>query len=1267
MSSYMNPSKMVTDALSEFLEFDPEQLKMAIWSGNLSLKDVNLRQEAIYPHLNKLLNKNKDTTARNRRPPLHMKILQGTIGELDMKIPWKSLAWGQGDVQVDVRNVVITLALEAREETKKRTNVDLDDPDEKGKEGSELPLHFDRDVKQRMIKEAEKRLLSGRKVTSWLRKSYKEELEKQEKALMGRANLEKSESRMVKWLSGATSGFLWRFYAGLQMKIENLKIVIVQDDIEVGVIMPNIQLLAGSSDKKGPGSHGEKVEILSLGSVDKPTGEVVYESTYEDGEHVDKRVVYKGIGVYVRKLTPPGKSGARGTMTDFDVQTNEFVIRPFDFDFSYSLFFPYPPEKRKKRKQALKAPEANADVSVDGSQPTTASKKRRGKRDKAPPLESDVSEKPKTAASVDRTETTAGTSMPVPAPPVNAVAREQTQTSMSRVKRAVRRASIQQSSFQPISAPPLPQDEASSDDVPSDMFGITTAPAIQQPVKKRHARRSSLAAPLMGSETVATQMAAVSELPPREQIKRQTSAPLALPEKINQQYAASTEKEGLTTRFDSRLRVGAVKIVLSTTQYHMLDVFLASTSRMRNGRPALAIGTDFSKVHRTLLYNVAGRPGSYRRGDSTGSKGEILARPVARRLGSFQYDSDLMSPADLRSDTIKNWWYYAYGSVLWELRQQKRLRRLFQDRFLSFSWERQKHRRDEYVELFIATRLEPRSQNEALLTSSVHGEGEAKLVSIEDELFVEQVLLYRMIARTAHSQGMTKMPDSIHEIDFEKTRRRTRHEIQNTGSSSGENPLMQSPLMRTAGQTGFDLQHWVNMPMVLSVAGQRCESSRKRLASPHDELLPPGESFVKFYTMSRRRGVEESTVGMTVDTRVTKVTRKARGGQMDGHSSSSMKFSFAASFSKFEFLLIEDDKRHDKGSDSEVSSVTGSNDKHSEMSSVTIEEHHAVNVDTDIPDKIDDVPSGPVLSSTDFLLFTEPESTLLRLVLTEMNCSALGRSGGSRNLNIKVGSVEGTGYDRCKLLSVGAKIDDDASDANVAVIGDRNTSAFHHNTADAFSFSLILQDEERNIQCDSAHITACADFESLSKILKFSLSSPAQYPSNVLPKSGSEEVMLHVLNQNAATGHFIFLDSSIRVQGFDIVFPNLRELSDDPMTDYIQPEMDLDYGYDENSWGSGKSSVKVEKKGEEGARLRVNMIEFYSGSTVNTLARNANISGKPPSEKTRKLKMLDLEMFEEGNSSLLSYDWVRIFSIVLVYQLYVFLTFSSTDNCRWWS
>ena len=309
MSSYMNPSKMVTDALSEFLEFDPEQLKMAIWSGNLSLKDVNLRQEAIYPHLNKLLNKNKDTTARNHRPPLHMKILQGTIGELDMKIPWKSLAWGQGDVQVDVRNVVITLALEAREETKKRTNVDLDDPDEQGKEGSELPLHFDRDVKQRMIKEAEKRLLSGRKVTSWLRKSYKEELERQEKALMGRANLEKSESRMVKWLSGATSGFLWRFYAGLQMKIENLKIVIVQDDIEVGVIMPNIQLLAGSSDKKGPGSHGEKVEILSLGSVDKPTGEVVYESTYEDGEHVDKRVVYKGIGVYVRKCTTQPRHG----------------------------------------------------------------------------------------------------------------------------------------------------------------------------------------------------------------------------------------------------------------------------------------------------------------------------------------------------------------------------------------------------------------------------------------------------------------------------------------------------------------------------------------------------------------------------------------------------------------------------------------------------------------------------------------------------------------------------------------------------------------------------------------------------------------------------------------------------------------------------------------------------------------------------------------------------------------------------------------------
>jgi hypothetical protein len=1242
----MNPKGLMTDVLSKYLEFDPKTLEFAILSGNISLRDVNLREEAIYPHLNKWINQQKSTKLKDRiKPPLHMKIIKGTIGELDMKIPWTSLAWRQGDVQVDIRNIVITVALESREETRKRKG---DTPaweevaSEKTKDqpaaGGEEPVQFDRDVKQRMIKEAEKRLLSGRRVTGWLRKTYKEESEKRQKAALSRDDLVKSESSMAKWLKGATTGFRWRFYAGLQMKIENLKIVIIQDGVEVGVVMPNIQLLAGDPEKKGRKGQGEKEENATVSSNTTPPRDGVYESGYEDGEHVDKWVVYKGIGVYVRKIPTMGKGGDRESLTDFDVPTKEFIIRPFDFEFSYSLFFPYPPEKRKKRKSAMKAP-VDEVVSASGSQSTSGSKKRRGKRDKVEVLEPN---EPKAGASTAKTETTAASTLPVPAVPrPQTVERVKTQESLSMVKRAVRRASIQQTSFQQVQAPPQ-NDNPLGNEIPSNVSGTADAPAVQAPppmAKKRHARRSSLAAPLMGSETVASKATTVSNLPNPKKVTRQTSAPLALPEEIQQKFEAATEQEDLTTRFDSRLRVGAIRVVLSTTQYHMLDLFLASASRMRNGRPSQTISKSLPRANQAILQNIARTRFS---GDgstdsqldmSTDSKLELSNRSATRRAA-------FVTPASLlRSQVIKSWWQYALGAVLWELRQKKRLRRLFQDAFLSFSWERQKHRRDEYVELYIQTRLGAKTANESTLLGSSNT-NDAKLVEIEDELLVEQILLYRNIARTVYSQGMTRMPASISEIRPRSGKSRLTRQQQwfGPGSSSGDPRLPRSP-----GKSGFELQPWLNMPVVLSVAGQRCEASRNRLSTDHAEILPQGGPFVKFYPMSRRRGVEESTVGMTVDTRATKATRKTRGNQTsDDQSSSSMKFSFSATFLKFEFLLIEDEKVHESDLHSDVSSVSGSDEHQSEMSSVTIEPHDEMSDDgMSIPEKVEDASTGRVLKSTDFLLFREPETTLLQLVFTELGCSALGQSGGSRNLNLRIRSIEGTGYDGCKLLSVGAKVDDGTvSVADMAVSGEPQENAFYGETMDALSFSLVVRDEERSVQCDSAHISTCADIDGLSRIFKFPLSTPAMYPSLVLPRSGREEVLLHVLNQNDATSSFVFVDASIRIKGVDIVFPNVKEWKDTRKENMEQSmEMEVDYGYDNESWGSGLKSIET-KKGEEGARFRVDMIEFYSGSTASALTGGfgqRSTTGK----KTRKLKMLDLEMFEEGNSSLLSYDWVR--------------------------
>ncbi len=137
MASYVyNPSAKVTGFLSKFLEFDPESLEMGIWAGDLSIKNVNLKRDAVKPLLNrKAKPKTSDLSLSSfgtaeeelliadpladpmKKDPLRVKLVKGTIGHLRVRIPWKQLVWGPGTVQVEVSDVEIVLSLQSREET----------------------------------------------------------------------------------------------------------------------------------------------------------------------------------------------------------------------------------------------------------------------------------------------------------------------------------------------------------------------------------------------------------------------------------------------------------------------------------------------------------------------------------------------------------------------------------------------------------------------------------------------------------------------------------------------------------------------------------------------------------------------------------------------------------------------------------------------------------------------------------------------------------------------------------------------------------------------------------------------------------------------------------------------------------------------------------------------------------------------------------------------------------------------------------------------
>ena len=119
MTSYMyNPSAKVTELLSKFLEFDPEQLELGIWSGDLSLKNVNLRKDAVNPLLNETAM--KPHMKPLKRAPLHLNLVSGKVGHMRMKIPWKKLVWGQDAVRLEISDVMIVLSLQSREETERQ-------------------------------------------------------------------------------------------------------------------------------------------------------------------------------------------------------------------------------------------------------------------------------------------------------------------------------------------------------------------------------------------------------------------------------------------------------------------------------------------------------------------------------------------------------------------------------------------------------------------------------------------------------------------------------------------------------------------------------------------------------------------------------------------------------------------------------------------------------------------------------------------------------------------------------------------------------------------------------------------------------------------------------------------------------------------------------------------------------------------------------------------------------------------------------------------
>jgi hypothetical protein len=100
MTSYYNPSKRLSEwaaaALSPFIQLETEdgqtdhsRLSVGIWSGHIQLKNVELRPEAFDKFLN-----SAEVDYNEHGTKIRWKIVRGTIDNVSVGIPWKSLLMG---------------------------------------------------------------------------------------------------------------------------------------------------------------------------------------------------------------------------------------------------------------------------------------------------------------------------------------------------------------------------------------------------------------------------------------------------------------------------------------------------------------------------------------------------------------------------------------------------------------------------------------------------------------------------------------------------------------------------------------------------------------------------------------------------------------------------------------------------------------------------------------------------------------------------------------------------------------------------------------------------------------------------------------------------------------------------------------------------------------------------------------------------------------------------------------------------------------------
>lgn len=1240
MASYVvNPSKKVAEILSQFLEFDPKQLQIGIWSGDLSISDVNLKRDAFAPFLNPPSVLDDDAVSK-----LHLKLVSGKVGNMRVQIPWKRLVWGEGAVRLYVSDVDIVLAYESRDETRKRldfrtklgSRVYFDGRDEAA-EVKEISDQ-ERERKQKWLQEAEKRQLQGLSIPSSYDELYKCEKDLDTEAL---GVEEKEATRVDSYLRKLMSSMMWRFVAGLQASFRNVRVVLVQDGIEVGVIFNSTEVLAGKQTATTVATEPTASDATDIGntvagsaSENEPsttTGPLddinEYEGEYTDGEHVDKTINIQGLGVFVRQVPLHTPATPLHLEYSHSVNPDDYILKPTSITLSLKFFYPHPPDKQRKKKVKERAiapaiqTKSTSSATSSGSVLTTeTAKARRGKREKEK-LATDVVT---AALPSKRAKNLLGDSWEAPSGDV---------------------------------LQPFVQGEDKDRMAPTS----TSLPFERlQSTSTSKEKPNSLVPPMAEFSGGGPSFGSPRRVPEGRSISFGTKETNSIPDMPS--FAT-----GVSPHLELEISLGEVKAVYSSRHYHYSMTVLRSMQRMRRGRPSENIkdhlNGDAKEPIRSIFVdtpivskrksiesieresgvecvevNDFGSPSpSFAHFIQSPSMMSPTTPPVLARYTSLphyqtqQVELKLnIAPNDNRQKkrVVMNWWEYAYKNVLLEVRARRKKRAAFDPYSFHFDWNALKHRRREYINLYLR-------QSAAFATFALRGRNDDETMRlIEDDLNVEQILLYRSIARALHVRGINEMGDTViglHDVRYLQAVRNSRSSSTQPRAgvkwkyrreSTGEYAVNEftSEAMIDSLPSGKDAVSIDTLRHASTVArSHRDNASRSTSATgPNQNCakqvpLPPfarhESTGFPSDTSSRKTGnLNTTSRSGGSDARTFKTTvssfKKTHAAEMTSSSvkrTGSLRFSLTFRLNLFSLLVLNDepfarsleqllddgtstlhaDRSQDlQPEDDDAPSLN--DDMSSDDVSYLTDDGNFPEPSSFEQDVAEEMESGPLLSTEDFLTFCKPTGVVLDFSIASLNLFCGGLSGGVKKIAFGVGTVSVVGEGNCNLLTAGSTISNDFQEffsmQEISVVKNRKQSLGQRLSTGGEREAiracfLLMQNQENFLEVDLAKIVVSAELEAVAAVQRFS-KTIVTFPRPLIANNELDILRECLLNRSNGAQVWQGVDCALRCHGFDVVIPSASV--------------------------EGSDTLRVSARAKRGGLVRasVTFVEFYSGSLV---------------------------------------------------------------------